>query len=157
MSTHYAFVTRWQIKAPLASVWDAIYQSLEWPQWWKGVVSVETIEEGDKEGVGGVRAYRWQSKLPYQLSFQIRLVAIDKYRKLTGAASGELEGTGEWLFEEKNGITFVQYHWNVVTTKPWMNYFSFLLKPLFRYNHNVVMRWGAEGLARKLHAALISC
>jgi hypothetical protein len=37
-----------------------------------------------------------------------------------------------------------------------MNYFSFLLKPLFKYNHDVVMRWGALGLAKKLDAELVS-
>jgi hypothetical protein len=37
-----------------------------------------------------------------------------------------------------------------------MNYLSFLLKPAFNYNHDVVMNWGAKGLAKKLNAELIS-
>jgi hypothetical protein len=30
------------------------------------------------------------------------------------------------------------------------------MKPLFKYNHDVVMKWGAKGLAKKLNAELIS-
>ena len=75
---------------------------------------------------------------------------------MKGKAFGELEGEGEWFFEEKNGITQVQYHWSVFTNKAWMNYLSFLLKPVFKYNHDIVMSWGAKGLAKKLQAKLIS-
>lgn len=38
-----------------------------------------------------------------------------------------------------------------------MNALSFMLKPLFQYNHDVVMRWGAEGLAKLLQAELLAC
>lgn len=156
MPQRYAFTTHWQIKAPLQDVWQAIYHSLEWPEWWKGVEAVKAISEGDEEGIGGVREYTWRSILPYRLTFRMRLVAIQPYQYLKGEAFGELEGTGEWFFEERKGITYVQYNWTVVTNKAWMNGMAFLLKPLFRYNHNVVMRWGAEGLAKKLGAELVS-
>ncbi|NCI50381.1 polyketide cyclase [Sediminibacterium roseum] len=156
MSAHYAFVTRWQIRAPLPQVWDAIYHSLEWPGWWKGVVAVRSIEEGDEDGIGGVREYTWRSVLPYQLRFSMRLTQNEKYKHLKGEAYGELEGEGEWFFEEKNGITYVQYNWTVFTNKKWMNWLSFILRPAFSYNHDVVMRWGAKGLAKKLDAELIS-
>ncbi len=75
---------------------------------------------------------------------------------LKGIAFGELEGDGTWHFSEENDITKVQYNWNVKTNKTWMNYFSFALKPLFKLNHNVVMKWGAQCLAKKLNAVLIS-
>ena len=76
-------------------------------------------------------------------------------KRLKGIAFGELEGQGEWIFNEQNGIIQIQYNWEVYTKKAWMNYLSFLLKPLFKYNHNVVMHWGAVGLAKKLNAKLL--
>lgn len=156
MATQYAFVTRWQIKAPLTSVWDAIEDSLNWPHWWKGVVSVREEKKGDASGIGSVRVYQWRSILPYHLAFHMELTGLEKYRTLKGKAYGELEGEGEWFFKENGGVTFVEYHWTVFTNKAWMNYFAFLLKPAFHYNHDVVMRWGAAGLAKKLNAELIS-
>ena len=85
----------------------------------------------------------------------MKLLERDELKRLYGEAFGELEGNGTWLFEEKDGISYVQYNWNVYTNKAWMNYLSFVLKPAFRYNHDVVMRWGAEGLAKKLNATLL--
>ena len=152
----YSFVTRWQIEAPVAEVWNAIYESTEWPQWWRGVQSVRVIRENDAKGINGKREYSWKSALPYTLSFQMTLVEKIDNKLLCGVAFGELEGDGTWHFEQENGITKIQYNWNILTNKAWMNYFSFLLKPLFKYNHNVVMRWGAECLAKKLNARLIN-
>lgn len=155
MPTQYTFTTQWHLKAPVEKVWRAIHESLDWPEWWKGVVSVTQQEPGDARGLGSIRTYTWKSILPYTLCFRMRLTAVHEMSMLRGRASGELEGDGEWRFSETQGVTRVEYHWRVVTNKQWMNTLSFLLKPVFRYNHNIVMRWGAEGLARKLGAELI--
>jgi hypothetical protein len=156
MPDQYFFITRWQIKAPVEDVWDAIYNSLEWPNWWKGVIASKLVEEGDERGINGVREYTWRSVLPYKLQFSSRLVEREDYKRLYGIAFGELQGEGTWHFFEKDHITYLQYDWKVFTNKKWMNLFSFMLKPLFKYNHDVVMKWGAEGLANKLNAELIS-
>jgi len=152
----YSFITLWEIAAPLHDVWNSIYESADWPLWWKGVKQVTIIKENDSNGINGVRAYTWKSVLPYSLSFEMKLVEKIDEKLLRGVAFGELEGEGPWHFTRVNGITKVQYNWNVKTNKAWMNYFSFILNPLFRLNHNVVMKWGAQGLAKKLNAKLIS-
>jgi hypothetical protein len=156
MPTRYLFITRWQIKAPVEPVWDAIYNSLEWPNWWRGVVAAREIEKGDEKGINGVREYTWKSVLPYKLRFTSKLLEREDYKCLHGIAFGELEGEGTWHFFEKDGITYLQYDWKVFTNKKWMNTFAFLLKPLFKYNHDVVMKWGAKGLSKKLNAELLS-
>jgi hypothetical protein len=155
-NNYYKFITQWQIEAPVNDVWYAIYESDEWPNWWKGVVCVKMIKENDVNGINGIRAYTWKSALPYKLSFTIKLTEKQELKLLKGIASGELEGDGTWLFNEENGVTKIQYNWNVKTTKTWMNYFVFILKPLFKLNHDIIMKWGAEGLAKKLNAKLIS-
>ncbi|MBS1730425.1 MAG: SRPBCC family protein [Bacteroidetes bacterium] len=155
MQNKYSFITKWQIVAPVEQVWDAIYQSAEWPNWWKGVLAVKTIEENDDRGVNGISEYTWKSILPYKLTFKMKLMECKKYENLSGIAFGELEGEGRWLFTQNGSSCIIEYHWNVFTNKKWMNYFSFLLKPAFKYNHDVVMRWGAEGLAKKLNTRLL--
>ncbi|MFA9408514.1 MAG: hypothetical protein ACERKJ_06725 [Candidatus Dadabacteria bacterium] len=35
----YEFVTIWR-EAPLQKVWNEIYHTEYWPQWWKGVIQV---------------------------------------------------------------------------------------------------------------------
>ena len=155
MNNKYSFTTHWQIEAPIKLVWDAIYNSIEWPNWWKGVQSVEELKKGDINGLNGDRRYIWKSVLPYSLVFNMRLIEKEEPRRLKGIAFGELEGMGEWHLSVQNGITDVIYNWDVVTTKKWMNSLAFILKPIFKLNHNVVMHWGALGLAKKLSAKLI--
>lgn len=155
MAVQYSFVTRWQLKAPLQDVWDAIYNSMQWPQWWRGVESVVEIEKNDEGGINGIRKYTWKSVLPYTLTFNMKLTEKEPLKRLRGIAFGELEGDGEWLFKEENGIVYIQYNWNVVTTKKWMNSLAFLLKPFFTLSHNTVMHWGGKCLAKKLGTGLL--
>ena len=152
MPENYSFTTNWYVKAPLEKVWETIYKSEEWPEWWKGVVSVTETEKGDERGIGSIRVYGLRSPMLYTLCFNLLLTDRIEYEYLSGNASGELEGTGAWHFESKDGITHVSCHWNVHTNIKWMNAFAFMLKPIFRYNHGKVMEWGAQSLAKKLNA-----
>jgi uncharacterized protein YndB with AHSA1/START domain len=146
----YSFVTLWRFRAPLARVWDLVYRSEEWPEWWRGVERVEQVAAGDDAGLGSVRRYTWRSKLPYRLAFDMRMTRVEPMSLIEGEAVGELSGTGRWQFAYEGDSTRVRYDWNVVTTKPWMNLLAPAARPLFKWNHDVVMNWGAEGLARKL-------
>ena len=94
--------------------------------------------------------YTWRSKLPYELAFDMRLTRIEPMSLIEGEAIGELTGKGLWRFTEEGDSTRVRYDWNVKTTKPWMNLLAPVARPIFKWNHDVVMNWGAEGLARKL-------
>ena len=53
-------------------------------------------------------------------------------------------------------MTAVLYEWDVRTSKRWMNALAPVAQPLFDHNHNLVMRWGGEGLARRLGAELVA-
>src|SRR4051812_19474744 len=115
MQKKYSFVTHWELKASLEEVWNTIYNSMEWPQWWKGVYSVKEIRKNDATGINGIREYTWKRYIPYSLTFSMQLTEIEPLKRLKGVAFGELEGTGEWLFSEHDHIVHVQYKWNVVT------------------------------------------
>lgn len=146
----YEFVTIWRVQAPLETVWNEIYHTEAWPTWWKGVESVEEIRKGDESGVGSVHRYTWKSKLPYRLSFEMQTVRVESPVLLEGIASGELDGRGLWQLSRAGSETIARYDWKVETTKRWMNLLAPVARPVFKWNHNVVMSWGAEGLARRL-------
>jgi uncharacterized protein YndB with AHSA1/START domain len=152
----YEFVTIWRIKAPIESVWNEIYHSLFWPTWWKGVESVVELRKGDENGVGSIRRYTWKSKLPYRLRFEMETVRVEPPRLLEGIASGELQGHGEWRLSTEGNETVARYDWKVQTTKGWMNLLAPLARPVFSWNHNVVMNWGADGLAKKLGTEVLN-
>ena len=151
----YKFVTIWRVKAPIESVWNEIYHSGEWPTWWKGVESVVEVRKGDERGVGSVRRYTWKSKLPYRLSFDMETIRVEAPTLLEGIASGELQGRGLWQLSTDGSETIVRYDWSVETTKQWMNLVAPIARPLFEWNHNVVMNWGAAGLEKRLGASVV--
>jgi len=151
----YEFVTIWRFKSPLAPVWEMIYNSDRWPTWWKGVERVECLKEGDENSIGSIHRYTWKSKLPYRLTFDMELTRVEQMSIIEGKALGELSGKGLWQLSSEGEVTTVRYDWQVETTKAWMNLLTPVARPFFKWNHDVVMRWGAEGLARKLGVQLI--
>ena len=150
-NSEYSFVTRWSFQAPADAVWNAIYHAERWPQWWKGVEQVLELEPATGEnGVGVLRQFTWKSRLPYRLTFQMRVTRVEPLVLMESSAAGELEGTGRWSFSADGAVTAVCYDWNVRTTKRWMNLLAPLARPLFKWNHDVVMKQGEEGLRRLL-------
>src|SRR5579884_164955 len=148
----YRFVTVWQVRAPIDRVWNAIYESESWPEWWKGVENVTTLRPADERGLGGLTRYVWKSALPYRLTIDTTATRIDKPHAMDGRSTGELAGEGRWRLSQEDGVTTVRYEWDVTTTKPWMNLLAPLLRPAFEWNHDVVMRQGGEGLRGLLEA-----
>lgn len=152
----FRFVTVWHIEAPLVQVCAAISQCLHWPHWWKGVEKVEEIEPGDTDGVGSLRRFTWRGRLPYRLTFDVRVTHVVPLSMVEGHASGEVEGVGRWLLSSDGMITSVRYEWHVRTNRRWLNIAAWFGRPLFRWNHDQVMRQGAEGMSRLLNARLVN-
>jgi uncharacterized protein YndB with AHSA1/START domain len=153
---YYEITTIWRFDAPLEKVWEIIKESEKWHEWWKGVLRVVEIKEGDADGLGSIRRSTWKSALPYKLEFDSEIVRIEPLKLIQARAFGELDGVGLWTFTAENeGITNVRYDWKVKTTKSWMNYLAPIAKPFFRWNHDTIMNWGGEGLAKRLGCRLL--
>jgi len=153
---NYNFVTIWKLNAPLERVWAEIEETDQWPEWWKGVVEVAELEKGDRFGLGSVRRFTFKSALPYSLSFQSKVVAVEMHKRIEGIAFGELDGVGVWHFTADAQHTIVKYNWTVKTNKWWMNLLSPMARPVFEWNHDVIMKWGGLGLAQRLGCSLVA-
>ena len=151
----YRFLTTWVLDASREAVWDAIYHPERWPDWWTGVRAVRKLEEGDDDGVGSVYEQEWRGRVPYPVRFRVQTTRVELPHLIEGTADGELAGFGRWRFFAGRE-TAVTYEWDVRTTKPWMNALAPIASPVFRSNHDWVMRRGGEGLARLLGARLLA-
>ena len=157
MAREYRFLTTWLLECERERVWEAIYESEEWPRWWRGVKVAERLAEGDEHGIGQRGRYVWRSRIPYAVEFEIVTTRVERPHLLEGAASGGLEGVGRWrLFEQHGPVTAVLYEWNVHTTERWMNVIAPLARPVFEWNHDWVMRNGGVGLADLLGCRLLA-
>ncbi len=152
----YHLLTIWRIEAPLEEVYAAIHNSPRWPDWWAGVLKVEEVAAGDANGINSVLRYVWQGRLPYRMVFEVRATRIEKCLAIEGAVQGDLEGVGRWHFSNEGEVSVVRYEWHVRSTRWWMNLIAPFARSMFIRNHGILMRQGAEGLARQLHAPLVN-
>lgn len=146
----YRFSTVWRVKASRQVVWDILCHPDLWPEWWDSLVQITELKKGDVQGIGALHRYTWKGALPYRLTFDIHVLTIEPLCLLEGEASGEVEGRGVWSLSEQGVETVVRYDWNIRTNTRWMNLLAPLAGPVFRWNHDRVMRDGAKGLARRL-------
>ncbi len=142
----YSFITTWRFNQPVSRVWDAINTAEDYPQWWPNILSYECLTPENPRGVGarGQRAVR--GVLPYSLYYTTTITKSDPPRELTFDATGDLVGRGRFVFQKIDGGTQVLIYWDVSTEVKWLNRLAPLLKWLFAWNHNYVMRRGERGL-----------
>ena len=151
---HFDLVSHWRLHASVDAVWDVLTDVEDWPQWWPGLRSVRTLRAARPGGVGGVRRLEWDTGLPYGLCIAVETVEVLRHERLRGRASGTLCGDGLWLLRGQGGLTDVTYVWRVELGPWWMRCLAPLLAPLFRWNHERLMRAGGAGLARRLRASV---
>ena len=151
-TTDYHFVDRWRVAADCKEVADIIEDALSLPRWWGSVYfEVQELEPGEgNHGTGKLIHVRAGGWLPYTLKIGFRTVESRYPKGFTMDATGDLEGKGIWTFEPDGPFVNVTYDWTIRANKPVIEKFSFLLKPIFRSNHNWTMRRGEESLKLEL-------
>ena len=152
---HFQFITCWRFRSPLEPVWACIDDYERWPSWWKGVEEVTILRRGGAGGIGTQTRQVWKSALPYRLRFDIEITRVVPLELIEVAADGELRGTGTMGFSTNRDEVTVRFDWRVETTEAWMNAVAPIARPVFAWNHGVIMNWGAECLAKHLEIQLL--
>ncbi len=152
----YHFTTSMRVAAPRDRVWQVISHPETYPDFWRWLKRVDVLDDGDEDGVGARYRFAFGTGLPYTLKFESELVRREPPRLLESRVGGELRGTGRWVLADSDGVTEVTYEWLVETTKRWMNIFAPIARPVFSWNHDVLMSDFAEGLASAAGGALVS-
>jgi hypothetical protein len=147
----YRFIDRWRVKGDVKEVADILEDAQALPRWWGSVYfDVKEIEPGVKHGVGKLISLHAAGWLPYTLRINFRTVESNYPNGFAMDATGDLEGKGIWIFEPDGEFVNVTYDWTIKANKPIIEKLSFLLKPIFRSNHNWTMRRGEESLKLEL-------
>jgi hypothetical protein len=151
VSNDYQFIDRWRVQADVREVADILEDALSLPRWWSSVYfDVKQLEPGGEHGVGKLISLRAAGWLPYTLKINFRTAESRYPHGFSMDASGDLEGRGVWTFEQDGPFVNVTYDWTIRANKPVIQRLSFLLKPIFRSNHNWTMRRGEESLKLEL-------
>ena len=147
----YHFVDRWRVEGHVKEVADILEDALNLPRWWGSTYfDVKEIEPGEEHGIGKLISLHAGGWLPYTLRINFRTVESRYPNGFAMDASGDLEGKGIWTFVQDGPFVNITYDWTIKANKPIIEKLSFLLKPIFRSNHNWTMKRGEESLRLEL-------
>ena len=151
MSTDYEFFTVWRVAGTVGEVKAVLGDADALPRWWPSVyLDVVPIEEGDEDGLGRTVDLHTKGWLPYTLRWRLRITEPMTDTGFALVATGDLEGTGRWVFEQDGPEVVISYDWRVSATKPLLRRLTWLLKPAFAANHRWAMARGEESLRLEL-------
>ena len=132
-------------------MWWVLREAERWPEWWRGVQRVTVLAPDERYRIA------WRSRVPYELEFDFEVVDLDeprcdaRGRERRAGRHGPLAPVRAGWRDRRDSTSGT-----FETTKRWMNVLAPLARPVFDYNHDVVMRWGGEGLARRLDCNLLA-
>ena len=150
-NNQYHFVDRWRVEADVREVADILEDVLALPRWWGSVYfEVKQLEPGSEGGVGKLINLHAGGWLPYTLRINFRTVESRYPNGFSMDATGDLQGGGIWAFEQEGRFVNITYDWTIQANKPIIEKLSFLLKPIFRSNHNWTMNRGEQSLRLEL-------
>src|SRR5947209_6428188 len=144
MAGQYLFIDEWDVDAPQDAVFDALADARTYPQWW-----TPTYLEVDADGppaVGCASRHKFKGKLPYTLSTVSTIVSIDRPHRFEVEVVGDLRGHGIWTLSPADGKVHVRFDWRVYADRMLLRTLTPLLRPLFRWNHNIAIRQAMAGL-----------
>ncbi|WP_184741000.1 SRPBCC family protein [Arthrobacter sp. AZCC_0090] len=150
-STDYEFLTVWRVAGTAREVMDVLGDAGTLPRWWPSVhLTVTPLDPGNADGTGQAFSLHTKGWLPYTLRWRYTVTEPITEQGFAISASGDVNGTGRWTFEQDGPETVVTYDWRVSASKPILRRLSWLLKPAFSANHHWAMARGQESLALEL-------
>ncbi|MGH2402870.1 MAG: SRPBCC family protein [bacterium] len=146
--TEYHFREQWFVGASIEDVWPIIRKVANYPGWWTEFL--EATKRNDIDGPGGIVAVHVKAALPYHMHFEIEAVREEPPRIAEVRVRGDLNGSMLWRLVPERGGTRLFFEETVTTGKTVLNVLAPLFKPLFAWNHEIMMKHGEEGLRRLL-------
>src|SRR5690348_509287 len=148
--TQYHLASRWAFEAPVGAVWSELSRPELWPRWWKGVLAVRLLEQGDGNGTGAYRRMTWRGVLIPRVTFNLRTVKIEPRALIESVADGQLTGVGRWQLVRAGSGTEVQHDWIVNVNVPAVPIIAGLAGVLFKWNYRLHMEAGRRGLESRV-------
>lgn len=142
----YHFITEAALTAPAERVWAVVSRPEDYPAIWRWCRRVEVLDAGGADLLGARHRLHFGTALPYTITVTTEVVRVEAPGLLETRADGDLHGRGRWTLTA-GAHTSVRYEWLVATTKRWMNVLAPVARPVFTWNHDVLMRDLARGVA----------
>jgi uncharacterized protein YndB with AHSA1/START domain len=144
LAAEYLFVDEWDVDAPQERVFDALADARTYPEWWTPIY--RQVDADGPPAVGRISRQKFKAKLPYTLSTVSTIVRLEPPRQFEVEVDGDLRGRGVWTLSPRNGKVHVRFDWHVFADRALLRALTPVLRPLFRWNHNVAIKAAMKGL-----------
>jgi uncharacterized protein YndB with AHSA1/START domain len=144
VAAEYRFVDEWNVDAPQEAVFEALADASTYPTWW--TPTYKEVEADGPPKVGCVSRQKFKARLPYTLSTVSTITRLDPPREIEVDVVGDLRGTGVWTLTPAERHVHVRFDWTVHADRPLLRTLTPILRPLFRWNHNVAIKTAMIGL-----------
>ncbi len=144
MASEYIFIDEWDVDAPQEQIFEALADSRTYPQWWTPTY-IEVQADGPP-AVGVSARHKFKAKLPYTLTTTSTIVRLEPPHEVEAQVDGDLRGRGIWTLTAIEGKVHVRFDWRVFADRPLLRILTPVLRPLFRWNHNVAIKSAMAGL-----------
>lgn len=140
-ANEYAFLTEWNVTAPIELVYDILKDGKEYVRWWPDVyLAAEYIPSGAANGIGDQVKLLTKGWLPYKLRWTATAERYEQPHTIAITASGDFEGRGVWSLQQRRKECHITFDWRLRADKPLLRWLSPVFKPIFKWNH----RWAME-------------
>jgi hypothetical protein len=147
----YHFITHWRMNANCWEISDILGDAEGLARWCSAVyLEVKIIKPGDAKGVGKVVDLYTKGRLPYRLRWKFRVVENNEPYGFVIEAFGDFVGRGIWTFEQDGEWVNIRYDWDIIAEKPLLKILSWLLKPIFSWNHHWAMNQAEQYLQSEI-------
>jgi uncharacterized protein YndB with AHSA1/START domain len=144
MAGEYVFIDEWDVDAPQERVFEALADARTYPQWW--TPTYKEVESDGPPQVGRASLQKFGGKLPYTLKTESTIVRMEPPREFEVNVVGDLRGRGVWTLTPADGKVHVRFDWHVFADRALLRYLTPVLRPVFRWNHNVAIKDAMRGL-----------
>jgi hypothetical protein len=147
----YHFVTTWNLQATCEEVYRILEDIDALAKWWPAVyLDVNVRAKGQPGGVGKIVELFTKGWLPYTLRWTFQVTAAKFPEGFSLRATGDFAGEGIWAFRQDGDACIATYDWTIAAEKPFLKYFTWLMRPIFSANHEWAMRKGLESIQLEL-------
>lgn len=146
----YMFVSRWHVGAERDAVFEALADLASYPSWWPQVRTVDPVDEENATVVA-------RSFLPYALRFTLTREREDRDTGvLQVGIGGDLVGWARLTLHPGHSSCMLLYEQRVTVRRRLLRATAPIARPMFRWNHAMMMRSGERGLAAYVRRPVVS-
>jgi uncharacterized protein YndB with AHSA1/START domain len=144
MPGEYVFIDEWDVDAPQERVFDALADARTYPEWWTPIY--KSVDADGPPAVGCESRQKFSATLPYTLTTRSRIVRMERPNEFAVEVDGDLRGHGVWTLTPRDGKVHVRFDWRVFADRKLLRVLTPVLRPLFRWNHNVAIKAAMKNL-----------